>query len=250
MVGDNLDRHILLRVLAVFDVDELAGLVHDRAEEVRLKVVGHALYDGGEPFEAHAGIDIFMGQRREVAGLVAVILHKDEVPYLQVTVAVAANGAGRLAAGELLSLVVNYLRAGAAGTYRSRRPEVVVRAEAEDALLRKADLLMPDVVGLVVVKIDGGVEPVGIEADALGEELPGPGNDLRLEIVAEAEIAQHLKKGMMARRASDVFNVVRAHALLRGRRACHLRRLQTEKVRLEGHHARYRKEERRVVGYQ
>ncbi|MPM72422.1 hypothetical protein SDC9_119398 [bioreactor metagenome] len=250
MVGDDLDRHISLRVLSVLDVDEFAGFVHDRTEKVRLKIVGDALNDRRQPFEAHAGVYIFMGQRREVAGLVAVILHKDKVPYLKIAVAVAADRAGRFAAGKLLALVIDYLRAGAAGADRAGGPEVVIRAEAEDALLRQPDLFVPDIESLVVVKIDRRVEAVRVEADALGEKFPGPGDDLGLEVVAEAEVAQHLEECMMARRASDVLDVVRAHALLRGRRARHLRRLQTEEIRLERHHARYRKKEGRVVRHQ
>ena len=226
VVGDDLYRHVLLRVLAVLDVDELAGLVHDGTEEVRLEVVRHALNDGGEALEPHAGVYILMRKRREVARFVAVVLHEDEVPYFEISVAVAADGAGRLAAGELRPLVVDYLGARPAGPDGAGGPEVVVRAETENPVRGQADLLVPDVEGLVVVEVYSRVEAVGLEADALREELPRPRDYLMLEIIAEAEVAQHFEERVVARRASDVLDVVGAHALLRRRRPRHLRRLE------------------------
>ena len=43
---------------------------------------------------------------------------------------------------------------------------------------------------------------------ALGEKLPGEHHRLFLEIVAEAEVAQHLEEGVVARGAAHVFQVV------------------------------------------
>ena len=158
VVGDDLDGHVLLRVLAVLDVDELAGLVHDGTEEVRLKVVRHALHDGGEALEPHAGVYILMRKRREVARFVAVVLHEDEVPYFEISVAVAADGAGRLAAGELRPLVVDYLGARPARPDRTGGPEVVVLAEAENPVRGQADLLVPYIERLVVVEVYRNVQ--------------------------------------------------------------------------------------------
>ena len=97
-------------------------------------------------------------------------------------------------------------------------PEVVLLAEAENALLGNADLLVPDVEGLVIVQIDGGVQPVGLQAHPLGagQEFPAPGDGLVLEIVAEGEVAQHLEIGAVAGGLAHVVDVAGADALLTG----------------------------------
>jgi hypothetical protein len=52
-----------------------------------------------------------------------------------------------------------------------------------------------------------------------GEQLPGVGDRLALEVVAEAEVAQHLEERVVARGVADVLQVVvlaaGAHAALR-----------------------------------
>ena len=250
VVGNDLYSHVFLRVLAVLDVDQFAGLVHDRAEKVGLEVVRHALHDRGEAFEAHAGVYVLMRKRREVAGFVAVVLHEDEVPYFEIAVTVAADRAGRFAARELRPLVVDYLGARPARSDGARSPKIVVGSEAEYSVRGQADLLVPDVEGLVVVEVYGRVEAVGLKADALRQELPRPRDYFVLEIVSEAEVPKHFEERMMARRAADVLDVVSADALLRRRRPRHLRRLEPEEVRLERHHSGYSKKEGRVVRHQ
>ena len=77
----------------------------------------------------------------------------------------------------------------------------------------------PDVGRLVVVEIDRDGQPVGVEPEPLlaGQKLPGPVDRLALEIVAEAEIAQHLEKRVVIGRAADVVDVAGAQAFLAGR---------------------------------
>ena len=93
--------------------------------------------------------------------------------------------------------------------------------------------LEPEVVGLVVARHavlspeDGDVELVRRHGEPLGRghQLPGVGNGLLLEIVAKAEVAEHLEEGVVAVGEAHVFQVVvlaaGAHALLRAWwRAC------------------------------
>ena len=82
----------------------------------------------------------------------AIVLELGEyvVPYLDVTVALTANGTARLAAAVLLTAVIVDL-----GTWTARTcamlPEVVLFAEAEDLLCRNTDLFIPDVKCLVII---------------------------------------------------------------------------------------------------
>ena len=114
----------------------------------------------------------------------------------------AAVGAERRAAVDV-DLAARPARAGVA-----HLPEVVLVAEALDALHRHADLLVPDRLGLVVALVDRDPQPVAVEAERLGDQLPAPRDDLALEVVAEAEVAEHLEEHEVALGAPDVVEVV------------------------------------------
>src|SRR5581483_5335134 len=108
-----------------------ADRLEDRLEEVGLIVAQDPLADGGDPLQSHTGIDARLRKRGQLSLRVAVVLHEDEVPDLQVAVAVAAPDPG--AAGmDPLPLVDQDLGAGPAGAGFSHRPEVVLLAEPKD----------------------------------------------------------------------------------------------------------------------
>ena len=54
-------------------------------------------------------------------------------------------------------------------------PEVILFAQADHVVLGDADGLGPDVVGLIVVLIDGDVQLIGGDLQLFGQEFPGPG---------------------------------------------------------------------------
>ena len=70
------------------------------------------------------------------------------------------------------------------------------------------DLLGPDRLRLVVADVDGDPDAVAVEAQPLGDELPRPRDGVGLEVVAEAEVAEHLEEAEVARRAADRVEVV------------------------------------------
>src|ERR1019366_10446926 len=157
----------------------------------------------------------------------AVELHEHQVPDFDVASAFAAElavGVACIARGN--SHVVMDLAARSAGAGIAHLPEVVLHAHLEDALRRNPGR-DPVLVGLVVARDallaleDGGEEPVFGDAKPLrrGDQLPGALDSFLLEVVAEAEIAQHLEEGVVAIGEADVLQVVvlaaGAHALLR-----------------------------------
>ena len=177
-------------------------------------------------------------------------LHEDEIPDLDVAVAVGVGRAGR-AAGDLVAVVVEDLRARAAGAGVAHRPEIVVGGDADDARFRQAGDALPQAEGLVVVVIDGHPQPVLRQAEFLGDQVPGELDRQRLEIVAEREIAEHLEEGVMARGVADVVEVVvlaaGAHAFLRGDGAVVGPPLDAGEDVLELHHAGVGEHQRRIV---
>ena len=73
---------------------------------------------------------------------------------------------------------------------------------------------------------------------------------LALEVVAEAEVPQHLEERFVERGPADVFDVAGAHALLAGGRARELGIAQPQELALELVHPGGREQHRRVVGHQ
>ena len=144
------------------------------------------------------------------------------------------------------------LAARAARTGLARLPEVLLVAEALDALHRDADHVVPDLLGLVVGLVDSDPQPVAVHPPRLGDELPAGRDDELLEVVAEAEVAEHLEEDEVALRAPDIVEVVvlaaGADALLRADGPLVRRALVAEEVRLERDHPGDVEQQRRVVG--
>src|SRR5262249_36275783 len=168
---------------------------------------------------------------------VTIELHEDEIPGLEPTVAIAGGAETRpagllLRADDVIALGEMHLGAGAAGTGVAHGPEVVLLAQAQDAVVPQAGDPLPEGEGIVVVDEDGGLEAVLGEAEVPGEELPAELDGVFLEVIAEGEIAQHLEEGVVPGGASHVLEIVvlasRPHALLRGSRAHVVARLLPE----------------------
>src|SRR5262249_26120642 len=153
----------------------------------------------------------------------------------------------------VLAAEVMDLRAGPARSRVPHRPEVLALAEPQDPLLRQP--LLPEQRGLVVLRVDRRPEALRIEAVALlpvGQELPGEGDGVLLEVIAEGEVAEHLEEGVVAARVADVVEVVvlapGPHALLRACRPRVVPLLAAREDVLELVHPRVGEEERRVPG--
>ena len=221
--GANVVRDHLERVAAQI---LRAGFARRRLDEV-LKEIDvvvrvHALHHGGNTLEPHAGIDRRFRQRMQLAVLVAVVLHEDEVPDLDEAVTVGIFRARR-SAFDLGTVVVENLRARTAGARVAHLPEVVHRRNAGDALCRYADLVQPDVRGLVVLRVHGDPELLGRNLQFVDEKLPRVLDRVTFKVVTEAEIAEHLEERVMPRRVAHVLQIVvlaaGAQAALAARRA-------------------------------
>ncbi len=215
MVGDDAQGDVGFGALAVLYAGNLADFFHDVLDRVHQEQVVHPLHHAGQALHAQARVDILPPQGGVIALAVAVELGEHQVPDLNVAVAVAAQAAGRLAAAMLGAPVEENLGAGAAGA-AAVLPEVVLTAQTLHVALGHAHLFCPDVPGVVICLEHGDIQLFLGDFQHLGEELPGPGNGLPLEVVVEAEIAQHLEKGAVAVCDAHAVNVWGADALLAG----------------------------------
>ncbi len=173
----------------------------------------HVLHHRTDPLQAHAGVHRRRRQRMQHAIGGAVELHEDVVPDLDVTVAVFFRRA-RWAAPDVGAVIIENLGARAARAGIAHGPEVVgsvrralVVADANHALDGHTDLLGPDVIGFVVGRVDRDPELFLGQLQHAGQEGPGEGNRIFLEIVAEAEVTQHLEEGVVASGIANVFQV-------------------------------------------
>ena len=215
MICDEADGHIVLVILVVLFAGDLTDFVPQSLDGIHIKDRIHILHYHRQTLQAHACVDVLLIQLCIVALAVVVKLGKHVVPDFHVAVAVAAHGAVRFPAAVLFSPVIIDLGAGAAGA-AAVFPEIVFFPEFEDSLRGNADLLVPDLIGLVVLQIDGGIQPVCRQPYHLCQELPGPVDGLSLEIISEGEVAQHLKKSAVAGGFAHVLNIAGADALLTG----------------------------------
>ena len=248
VVSDDAQGHIGLVAVAIVRAGDLADLVGDVHDGVHIEERIHTLADNGQTLKAHAGVDVFLNEVGVVAVAVVVKLGKDVVPDLHIAVAVAAGRAVRLAAAIFFAAVKIDLRAGAARA-GAMLPEVIVLAEAGDTALGDANLVAPDIKCLVVLFIHGRVQPLGVEADPVRarQKLPRPGDGFMLEVVAEGEVAEHLKIRAVARGLADVFNVAGADALLAGADAVARRLLIALEVGLHRRHAGVDEQQARII---
>ena len=255
VVGDHLQRSLAF----IGAADGLGRSGQQVLEQIDLVVGIDVLQHGADALQAHAGVHRGRRQRVQHAIGSTVELHEHVVPDLDVAVAVFFRRTG-WAAPDVLAVVEEDLGAGAARAGIAHGPEVVggvgcalVVADADHALGGNADFLGPDVVGLVIGGVDGDPELLLGQVQPLvgGQKFPGVMDGIALEVVAEAEVAQHLEEGVVARGVADVFQVVvlaaGTHALLAGGGAGVGALFQAQEAVLELVHARVGEQQGRVV---
>ena len=162
MVGDDAVAGLAARLRPRCRGQLLAGC-DQRLERVGVVIVVDALEHRGDALEAHAGVDALLRQLGDDLARRLLVLHEDEVPDLDEAVAVLVRAAGR-AAGDMLAVIVEDLRAGPARPVVAHRPEIVLGRDADDAAFGQAGDLLPQVEGFVVGVIDGRGQPVGARA--------------------------------------------------------------------------------------
>ena len=220
------------------------------AEQVDVVIVVLALQERRDAFEPHAGVDRRPRQIDPLLGGNLLELHENEIPDLDKAVAILF-GRSRRSAPDMVAVIVEDLRAGTARSGVAHRPEIVIGRDPDDPVFGNAGDLAPQIKGIVVGVVDRDQQPVLVDGEILGQEVPGKLDGAFLEIVAEGEIAEHLEEGVVTCGVADIVEVVvlaaGAHAFLR----CRRRRIgpvfETGEDVLELHHARIGEHQRRVI---
>ena len=223
---------------------------NQRLECVGVIIVMHTLKHRRDAFESHARIDRRLGQ----IGLAAIImpfkLHEYEVPDFDKAVAIFIRTSGR-AAEDMVPMIVENLAAWTTGPGITHRPEIVVGGDPDNSFFRQSGNLAPEIERLVIGVVYGRRQTVGIKPPDFGQQCPSVDNGLFLEIIAEGEIPQHFKEGVMAGRVANIIQVIMlatgTDAFLARRCPRNLPAFKAGEDVLERHHACVDEHQRRVI---
>ena len=222
---------------------------HNRRKEIRLKVVAHALHHTDQTLKTHACIDVFARQRLEAAVGLTVKLGEHVIPDFHIPVAVAARHIFGPCA-PTGAQVIHDFAVGTARALGAHKPEVFLFAKAQNMAVGQTDDLVPHLIAFFVVLINRGVELVLFKAQNVTQKFDAPGQRLFLKIATPREVAQHFKKGLVASRATHIFDVIGAHAFLARHSAGVFGLVKAKIIALKGHHPCDGKEQGRVFGAQ
>ena len=255
VVGDDPHAHVIVvglarlgagRAAAVDLSGQLLGGLDDGEDLVDLVHVGLVLHDEGQALQTGTGIDgrlVELAQELEVVALAlsAQELVEDEVPDLQEAVALGVDGGTAVGPVGGAAVVVD-LAAGTGRAGLARGPGDVLEGKELDPLCGHPDLTGPVVEGDLVLLPDRHPQPVPVQTvaallAAACQQAPGVGDGPLLEVVAEGEVAVHLEEGAVARRDTDVVDVIGADALLHRGGPGPGGLLGAQDVGDEGHHA-------------
>ena len=258
VVGDNAHPHVVVVVGSVAPARDFGRPIEHGSHLIDLVQILDTLLEKGDPFEAHTGVDILawqFAQDLEVVrpdGCSAQPLHEHEIPDLDVSVVVGGRASPATVGGAAIE---KDFGVGPRGARRSHRPVVVGLTHALDALIRKSGRLLPVAGCVVVVFVDRDPEVSLLEAEAAvgfgrREQLPGIRDRLFLEVIAEREVAIHLKERAVTGGLADLFDVEGPNALLHTGGSRVRSGHESGEIGHEWHHASDREEERRVVAHQ
>ena len=221
-----------------------------RNKQVCLVIAMHTLQHGGETLKPHPGIHGRFWQRGIVAVCIAIELHEDQIPDLYIAVTIGLRGPRR-ASRYLGAMIVENLATRSARAGVAHGPEIIANADACKTLGRNPHVAQPDICSLVIFIKYGDPEFFGRQTISFGQQCPGVLNSLALEVVAKAEIAQHLEKGVMPGRVADIIEIVMlsagANTPLGGHRPVVSPFVLPQKDILELHHTGIGKKQRGIV---
>ncbi len=186
-----------------------------------------------DALQAGAGVDARPGQGLEGTVGGAVVLHEDQIPDLDEPF---LPSVGRSPLVPVVgTLVKEDLRARTARPGIAHLPEVVL-AQPLDPGGGDAHGVDPDLLGVIVGLVHGDPQALPVQSEDTGHQLPGEGDGFGLEVVAEAEVAQHLEEGAVAVGGAHDVDVHRAEAFLHRGGPRPGRRLVAQEEGLEGDH--------------
>ena len=186
------------------------------------------LNDGAHAFEAHAGIDVLCGQRREGAIGIGVVLDENVVPDFD------ASGVGSIDQAGAGSLVI---QAGFAWSWAqidvdfgartarpgiAHHPEIVFFVAVDDVdfgiQAGGTEFFGPEFPGFLIAAgritegsirlVNGGIHPLRRKFPDVDDEFPSPRDGFLFEIITEGPIPEHFEECVVIGIEADIFQIV------------------------------------------
>ena len=174
MVCDDPYAYIDLVVAGlVLDSGHVCDGISDELDCINVEDGINALQYAGKSFKSHSCIDVRMSQSRIRAVFLAVKLSEYVIPELEVSVAVTARLAVRLATAPLRASVEVDLGARSAWS-ESDLPEVIILAKTYYSLFRHSDDVSPDLESFIVIFINSRPELFLRHLKPFSAEFPSP----------------------------------------------------------------------------
>ena len=110
------------------------------------------LHHRGDALQTHTSVHGGRGERVQIALSIAVVLHEDEIPNLDVTIKVIIVTTGR-PTGDLWSMIVKNFRAGTTRAGITHLPKVIL-IEARQPGRIHADFIDPNLCRFIVANVN------------------------------------------------------------------------------------------------
>ena len=230
-----------------------------RHKQIRVVIRNLPLQHRCQPLQPRPGINRRLRQWIQLPIGVAVELHEHQVPNLDVPPTVASECAIRVSLIRrrwphvVMNLAARSARAGVA-----HLPEIVFQSKFVNPLFRHA-LRHPEIAGLGIARhpafaLENRHKQLVVRDPKplrRSDQLPGVRNRVFFEVVAKAEVPQHLEKRVVAVGKADVFKIIvfapGAHTFLRTRGPRVIAFFQAEKHVFELVHPRVGKKQSGII---
>ncbi len=112
-------------------------------KKIAVEIGAFILADSRNAFQAHAGVDARVGEGFTGSVRFLVILHENQVPNFQKTVAIAFSDAAVVTASHVFALVNENFRTGTAGTGVAHAPKIIFSGYSENSVSINAYFVPP-----------------------------------------------------------------------------------------------------------
>ena len=235
MVCNQTNGYIIFVVFLIYLSCHLTYMISQCTYSIYIKNRIYILYNTGQTFQSHTGINIFILQCCIISITVVLELGKYIVPDLHITVTVTSYGTAWFSTAILFSTVIVDLR-----TWSTRSctvlPEVVFLTKTENTFRCNTYFFIPDIKCFIIIHIHGWIQAIRIQSNYFRQEFPGPVDGFMLEIISKREVTQHLKECTMTCGLTYILNIAGTNTLLAGSYTPSWRDLSSCKIRLQRSH--------------
>ena len=137
---------------------------------------------------------------------ISIELHEHQIPDLDVPVEIVIRAARRTAR-HIGPMVVENFRTGATGAGITHLPEIVF-IEPRQAVGVDTDIIDPNICSFVVANVYCDPQPLLGQPKDLSQKTPAKADGVAFEVIAETEVTQHFKEGVVPSGITHIFEIV------------------------------------------